>query len=49
MTGPVARRDERTVAVNLKSLEGAPRLVALYRAFLSSAWEDYREFAETVD
>lgn len=38
LTGPVARRDAATVKANLDALEGAPRLQALYRAFLDSAW-----------
>lgn len=40
MTGPVARRDARTVAANLAALDGEPSLKALYRAFLDSAWPD---------
>ncbi len=42
MTGPAARRDRSSVAANLKALEGDPRLSALYRAFLDSAWPDWR-------
>ncbi|MBI1393014.1 MAG: DUF2520 domain-containing protein [Alphaproteobacteria bacterium] len=38
MTGPVARSDRVTVAANLRALADAPRLEALYRAFLASAW-----------
>lgn len=38
LTGPVARRDAETVTANLKALETAPRLRALYQAFLDSAW-----------
>lgn len=40
MTGPIARRDASTVAANLAVLDGAPRLKALYEAFLESAWPD---------
>jgi len=40
LTGPVARRDRETVAANLEALGGAPRLRALYEAFLKSAWPD---------
>jgi predicted short-subunit dehydrogenase-like oxidoreductase (DUF2520 family) len=43
LTGPVARRDEATVAANLAALAGEPRLAALYRAFLASAWPERRE------
>lgn len=38
LTGPVARQDAETVAANLRALESAPRLHALYKAFLASAW-----------
>jgi predicted short-subunit dehydrogenase-like oxidoreductase (DUF2520 family) len=41
LTGPVVRRDEATVAANLASLAGEPRLSALYKAFLASAWPDH--------
>lgn len=41
LTGPVARRDAETVKANLEALAGEPRLKALYRAFLRSAWPDY--------
>ncbi len=40
LTGPVARRDAATVRANLDALAGEPRLEALYRAFLDSAWLD---------
>lgn len=40
LTGPVARRDAATVAANLEALKDAPRLRALYEAFLRSAWPD---------
>jgi predicted short-subunit dehydrogenase-like oxidoreductase (DUF2520 family) len=43
LTGPVARRDAATVKANLEALEGEPRLLALYRAFLGSAWQDRPE------
>ena len=43
LTGPVARRDAATVRANLGALSGAPRLEALYRAFLASAWPDRPE------
>jgi predicted short-subunit dehydrogenase-like oxidoreductase (DUF2520 family) len=42
LTGPIARRDAATVKANLEALEGEPRLLALYRAFLASAWPDHR-------
>ncbi len=42
MTGPIARRDPATVAANLAALEADPRLGALYRSFLESAWPDYQ-------
>jgi len=38
MTGPVARRDRRTVEANLAALERDPGLKRLYLAFLESAW-----------
>lgn len=37
LTGPVARRDTRTIAANLAALEPTPRLKALYEAFIESA------------
>ena len=40
LTGPIARRDVRTVAANLAALAGEPRLSALYQAFLDSAWPE---------
>ncbi len=40
LTGPIARRDARTVAANLVALAGEPRLAGLYRAFLASAWPE---------
>lgn len=40
LTGPVARRDEATVAANLEALKANPTLHALYGAFLKSAWPD---------
>ncbi|MDZ7628236.1 MAG: DUF2520 domain-containing protein [Parvularculaceae bacterium] len=40
LTGPVARRDTATVEANLKALDHAPRLKALYSAFLESAWPE---------
>lgn len=40
LTGPVARRDAATVEANLEALEQTPRLGALYRAFLQSAWPE---------
>ena len=43
LTGPVARRDAATVRANLEALAGEPRLQALYRAFLGSAWPDWPE------
>lgn len=41
LTGPLARRDRESVAANLTALEDHPDLTALYKAFLSSAWEAY--------
>lgn len=43
LTGPVARRDGATVRANLEALAGEPRLLALYQAFLDSAWPDRPE------
>lgn len=43
LTGPVARRDSATIRANLAALAGEPRLQALYRAFLASAWPDRPE------
>jgi predicted short-subunit dehydrogenase-like oxidoreductase (DUF2520 family) len=37
LTGPVGRRDAQTIAANLAALEAAPRLKALYKAFIESA------------
>ena len=42
LTGPVARRDRASIDANLSALTGEPRLERLYRAFLDSAWPDYR-------
>ncbi|MEE2692482.1 MAG: DUF2520 domain-containing protein [Pseudomonadota bacterium] len=41
LTGPVARRDRASAEANLAALAGEPRLEALYRAFLASAWPDF--------
>lgn len=41
LTGPVARRDAATVRANLDALSREPRLLALYQAFLESAWPDW--------
>ena len=41
LTGPIARKDENTVAANLNALVGSPKLKSLYEAFLRSAWSDY--------
>lgn len=41
LTGPAARRDAASVEANLAALADDPRLAALYRAFLASAWPDY--------
>jgi hypothetical protein len=41
LTGPVARRDDETVASNLAALERAPMLRELYEAFLHAAWPNY--------
>lgn len=43
LTGPLARRDGATVRANLDALVGEPRLLALYRAFLQSAWPDWEK------
>lgn len=42
LTGPVARRDGASARANLEALADTPRLEALYRAFLASAWPDFR-------
>jgi hypothetical protein len=42
-TGPVARRDAGTVQANLAALKHAPKLEALYLAFLASAWPEWPE------
>ncbi len=41
LTGPVARKDEKTVAANLDALSSTPKLRGLYEAFLKAAWPDY--------
>ena len=41
LTGPLARRDRPSAEANLAALAEAPRLAALYRAFLASAWPDF--------
>ena len=41
LTGPVARKDEETVATNLEALGYNPKLKELYQAFLNAAWPDY--------
>ncbi len=41
LTGPVARRDIRTVELNLDALSEDAQLQALYRAFLASAWPEF--------
>ena len=41
LTGPIARRDAKTVDANLASLAADPKLRALYAAFLAAAWPDY--------
>lgn len=38
LTGPVARKDEKTVRANLEALAQEPKLWGLYVAFLKSAW-----------
>ena len=43
MTGPIARKDRKTVAANLEALNETPLLKALYDAFLDAAWPDYRD------
>ncbi len=47
LTVPAARRDAATVEANLAALAAEPRLAALYRAFLASAWPDYPAQPET--
>ncbi len=42
LTGPVARRDAKTVAANLEALAATPKLRGLYESFLEAAWPDYR-------
>lgn len=41
LTGPVARKDAATVRANLAALEAEPALLALYQAFLKSAWPGF--------
>ena len=41
LTGPVARRDVKTVEANLDALGASPKLQRLYRAFIDAAWPDY--------
>lgn len=41
LTGPVARKDAKSVAANLDALGGSPKLKELYEAFLKGAWPDY--------
>ena len=41
LTGPVARRDLESVEANLNSLNDTPRLQALYKSFLTSAWPEH--------
>lgn len=41
LTGPVARKDARTVEANINALAENPKLKALYTAFLKAAWTDY--------
>ncbi len=50
LTGPVARRDETTVAANLEALEKAPALRRLYEAFLDAAWPDFQrqDFTDSI-
>ncbi|MEO1242384.1 MAG: DUF2520 domain-containing protein [Pseudomonadota bacterium] len=43
LTGPVDRRDRRTVGKNLDGLAASPKLKGLYQAFLDAAWPDYDE------
>ena len=40
LTGPVVRRDEKTVTANLAALSDEPRLQGLYNAFLAAAWPE---------
>lgn len=41
LTGPVARKDAKSVAANLEALGANPKLKELYGAFLKGAWPDY--------
>ena len=41
LTGPIARRDVKSVESNLRGLESEEKLRELYLAFLGSAWPDY--------
>ena len=41
LTGPVARRDAKTVEANLSALGASPKLQRLYRAFIDAAWPEY--------
>lgn len=47
LTGPVARKDAATVLANLAALEAEPALLALYDAFLKSAWPGFETDAGT--
>ena len=42
LTGPVARRDMKTVEANMEALAASPKLQQLYRAFIDAAWPDYQ-------
>ena len=41
LTGPVARKDVKTVDANLDALSENPKMKQLYEAFLKAAWPDY--------
>ena len=41
LTGPIARKDERTVEKNLEGLAASPKLKGLYEAFLTAAWPGF--------
>ena len=42
LTGPIARRDPRSVESNLRGLENEQKLRDLYLAFLNNAWPEFK-------
>ncbi|MEL6995887.1 MAG: DUF2520 domain-containing protein [Pseudomonadota bacterium] len=46
LTGPVARRDQKSAESNLRGLQSDEKLHDLYRAFLASAWPDFKSGAD---